>query len=169
MELFLVRHGPAVARNPARWPDDSGRPLSADGVRETRVAAKAFAEEVKAIDRIATSPFRRAVRTAEIWGEAFDPPMRAVEWSELSLGGDPVRILARVARDWKGASRGVLVGHEPELVEVIGLSLTGEAVPIARLSRAGTAALEFPRKVAPAAARLEWLVTRKQWMARFER
>ena len=152
----------------ARWPDDFGRPLSADGVRETRAAARAFAAEVEEIDRIATSPLRRAARTAEIWAEAFDPPVRVLELPELRLEGDPSAALARVAREWKGASCGVLVGHEPGLAEILGLALTGEARPVARLSRAGTAALEFPQKVAPGGARLKWLLTRKQWMAQRE-
>lgn len=168
MHLYLVRHGPATVRDPRRWQDDSGRPLSPEGARATRDAARAFAREARTVTHIASSPARRATRTAEIWAEELPGKLKVEVWPELDMERSAEEALRRVALTWRDGEGGVLVGHAPGLADLIGLSLTGEAIPLAHLSKAGACAIEFPRKVAPGAGRLEWLLTRKQWLARLK-
>ena len=166
MHLYVVRHGPATVRDPRRWNDDAGRPLSPEGARITRRAARAFAHDAGPIDHIASSPARRALRTAEIWAEELPGKLTVEVWPELDMDRSAEEVLRRVSLTWRSRSGGVVVGHAPGLAELIGLSLTCESVPVAHLSKAGACAIEFPRKVAPGNGRLTWLLTRKQWLAR---
>lgn len=162
IQLFLFRHGPAESRDPIKWPDDDARPLSADGVRQTRRAARGLAHLDLGIAQVISSPAHRARLTAEIVREALGD-QRALEiWPELAPERASAPALARANRIGKRADRVVLVGHEPMMSELVGLALTGEALSFVHFARAGAAALEFPRSVAPGAGELSWLLTRRQ-------
>jgi phosphohistidine phosphatase SixA len=67
MKIILFRHGPAGARDPSRWPDDAERPLTARGEKRTRLAAMGLRRVEKNIERLITSPLKRADRTARSW------------------------------------------------------------------------------------------------------
>jgi len=69
--------------------------------------------------------------------------------------------LARLAEEIPARSTVVLVGHEPQLGELVGLALTGDAVSLTRLGKAGAAAVAFPRAIRPGAATLDWRLDRK--------
>jgi phosphohistidine phosphatase len=165
MEAFLFRHGPAEDRDPQRWPADTDRPLSPEGVRATRRAARGFAAWVGRIDRIATSPFERADATAHILSRVYPRAVKVERWEELASGELAAPLLARVRGRPRSVERIALVGHEPTLGEFAGYALTGESVAFLRLSKAGAAGLGFPRALAPGAAQLLWVLTREQLTA----
>ncbi|MGI0070577.1 MAG: SixA phosphatase family protein [Thermoplasmata archaeon] len=160
--VVVFRHGPAESRDPARWPDDAERALSAEGLRETRRAARGLARALGRVSTLATSPARRARSTAEVLGAALDPSRRPTFWPELASGAPAAPLLPRLVRAAGPGRTVVLVGHAPMLSELVGLALTGDEVPIVRLTKAGAACLEFPRGVRAGAAELRWLLTRKQ-------
>ena len=162
MDLFLLRHGPAHARDGRRWPDDDARPLTADGVRSTRQATRGLARLVGHVDRLYSSPALRAHRTATLLAEVLEDGPEPVELEELAPAAPAALLLERIRRGHRVATRIVLVGHEPTLGELIGLALVGESVSVTRLAKAGAAALEFPRAAVPGGGRLDWLLTRKQ-------
>ncbi len=162
MELIVFRHGPSEERDPQRWPGDAERPLSAEGRRETKKAARGLASMVGHLDRIATSPFARAQGTARILSESFPRAVRVEVWEELSSGELAAPILARVREFPKRLGRIALVGHEPTLGEFAGFALTGEPVSFVRLTKAGAAAFTFARSIAPGGAELKWVLTREQ-------
>ncbi|MGA8302158.1 MAG: histidine phosphatase family protein [Thermoplasmata archaeon] len=160
--VVVFRHGPAEVRNPARWPDDGLRPLSAKGTQQTRRVARSLARLLGSVSCVASGPAVRARRTAEILGKQLDPPRRAVLWPELDMGTTAAPVFAPLRRVARTDRTTVLVGHEPTLAEFVGLALTGEGVSFARLTKGGAACLEFPRALRPGSARLLWLLTRKQ-------
>jgi phosphohistidine phosphatase len=165
MELLLVRHGPAAERDPRRWPDDRDRPLTPEGSRATKRAARALARLAEPLDRLVSSPAARARRTAEILREALDEPPELELAEELEPGRTAAELLAKLHPEARSRSRWAIVGHEPTLGELVGLCVVGEAVSPVRLSKGGAALLEFPRAMVPSGARLRWLLTRKQLMA----
>jgi phosphohistidine phosphatase len=161
MDIVIVRHGPAADRDPSRWPDDQLRPLTPEGIKSTRRAAKGLASLEPAVDKIITSPAARAYATAEIFQRVLDVSTAMESWTELEPDTAPGPILERLQR--LSRKRGVLlVGHEPTLGELLGLSVTGESVPIARFSKAGAAQISFPEEPRPGAAEIDWVLTRKQ-------
>jgi phosphohistidine phosphatase len=160
--VVAVRHGPAEVRDPARWPDDGLRPLSRKGTQQTRKVAAGLARLLEPVVVVASSPALRARRTADLLGQALDPPRRPAIWPELDVGTLAAPILTRLRRETGPNRTVVIVGHEPTLAEFVGLALTGEGVAVVRLTKGGAACLEFPSAVRPGAARLLWLLTRKQ-------
>ncbi len=164
MELYAFRHGPSEERDPRRWPGDTARPLTREGVRATRRAARGLARFSGPIDRIATSPLERAKASAHLLADAFDRPPRIELWPELASGGLAGPIFDRLVRASE-VRRLAIVGHEPTLGAFLGLAITGEPVALGRLSKAGAAAIRFPNAVAPGAAHLDWVATRKQLAA----
>jgi phosphohistidine phosphatase len=164
VELVILRHGPAADRSPRKWPNDDDRPLTPDGIRETRRAARGLAALAGEVDRFYSSPAERARRTAEIAHEEWDDPPKLELLEALEPGAPAQPVLAHLNRTAKADGRYLVVGHEPTLGELIGLATTGEAVSLVRLSKSGAASLSFPRQVVPSGATLEWLLTRKQLM-----
>jgi phosphohistidine phosphatase len=162
MRLVLFRHGPAEDQDPKRWPDDEERPLTRDGFGETRRAAQGLVRIVGTPEHLITSPAVRAYATAELLRRTLDDPPKLTPWKELAPGAAAAPVLDRVRRSTKLRESAILIGHEPTLGELGGLSLMGEAISLVRLARAGALCLEFSQSVTPGGARLEWLLTRKQ-------
>ena len=69
MELYLVRHAIAGHADHARWPDDTQRPLTEEGIARFQPAARGLARIVPTVERVLSSPWVRAWQTAEILQE----------------------------------------------------------------------------------------------------
>lgn len=154
MEIIFLRHAPAGERED--WAKtgrpDSERPLTPEGLKRAREAAKGLAKLVEAADLVATSPWVRARQTAEIAAKAFGAPL--VETNFLL----PHRSPASLAGWLSGldGERVILVGHEPHLSKVIGWLMTGNAArTIVGLKKSQALLLET-KKAAPASAVLSW-------------
>ncbi|MCI4372932.1 MAG: histidine phosphatase family protein [Thermoplasmata archaeon] len=162
VRVIVVRHGPAALRDPARWPNDAVRPLTPKGAEQTRTAAKGLTRFLGGRVRLASSPAVRCRVTAEFLRTALDPTPRLDFWEELAPGALSPPIFDRLEAAGRSGQEIVLVGHEPTLAEFVGLALTGEGTPFARLGKPSAACLDFHAAVRPGAARLRWLLTRKQ-------
>jgi phosphohistidine phosphatase len=162
VRVVVVRHGPAALRDPGRWPDDALRPLTPKGAVQTRTAVKGLTRVLGRRNRLASSPAVRCRVTAELLRTAIDPAPRLDFWAELAPGALAPPIFERLRAAARSGQDVVIVGHEPTLAEFVGLALTGEGTPFARLGKPSALCLEFPATVRPGAARLRWLLTRKQ-------
>ena len=162
VRLIILRHGPAAERDPARWPDDSKRPLTPEGAVATRKAAKGLVRYIGHVDRIVTSDAVRCRVTAEIVRTALEQPPYLEAWKELGPGLLAPPIFARLARTIRSNQKVLLVGHEPTLAEFLGVALVGEGTPFVRLGKGAAACVDFPRGIRPGAGVLRWLATRKQ-------
>ncbi len=126
-ELYLIRHGIAEARSDA-WPDDSKRPLTADGMTRVRKQARGLARLGVSFDVILTSPFVRTRQTAEIVADAFEPRPHLMPTDALTPDGTYAMVLADLAKHARRA-RVALVGHEPGIGE-LAARLIGARHPI---------------------------------------
>jgi phosphohistidine phosphatase SixA len=120
---------------------------------------------VAPVGRIATSPADRALATAELLHEVLEADAQPEVWEELASGRLAAPIFERLRVSSETGETVVLVGHDPTLVEFVGLALAGEGIALVRLGKAGAALLEFPASLGPGAGRLLWLLTRKQLSA----
>jgi phosphohistidine phosphatase len=155
-DLYLVRHAIAEDRDPARWPDDSLRPLTDAGIERFRRAARGLRTVVPAVERVLSSPFTRAWHTAELLREEADwpEPEPAVE---LAAGKDPAEAQALVGGQRDVASV-ALVGHEPHLSSLASLLATGDASALRiELKKGGVIALASDA----ATTDVRWVVTPK--------
>jgi phosphohistidine phosphatase len=134
MKLYFVRHGVAVEAD--AWNgDDASRPLTDDGKKSMEREAKALAKIDLQIDRVLTSPFKRAKQTAKIVAKRLNVPL--VEDERLASGFDAAK-LEEIVRDNDGAPSLLLVGHEPDFSEVV-CDLTGARI---NLKKGGIACVE---------------------------
>jgi phosphohistidine phosphatase len=150
MELYFLRHGPAGARE--AWDgDDADRPLTDRGRELTRRVATRLAATGLTLDVVVTSPYVRALQTAEIAAEALGSA--APETDELLRPGFDLRGLAAILQRHAGVQRLMLVGHEGDFSSAIG-QLVGSADLVLRKS--GVAMVELPDPAVPRGT-LRWL------------
>lgn len=129
MDLFLVRHGPAVPRRAGRA--DATRALTPAGRALLRAHTLPHLRVAAAdCDRLLHSPWRRAAETATVLAEL------------CPHAPEPLEALARAPRlemgkDCAGA-RVILVGHQPWLTELAALLCFGG-------DAAAAAALRLPK------------------------
>ncbi len=159
MDLYLVRHAIAEPRDGARWPDDSLRPLSAEGAELFRLAARGLNRIGVQVEAVLASSYARAWRTAEILSEkaAWPSPSAA---TELEPSSSPSAALELIGA--RTESMLALVGHEPGLSELASLALTGDAHGAAiEVKKGGVVCLRF--RGAPGAGRalLRWSASPK--------
>jgi phosphohistidine phosphatase len=165
MDLYLIRHAIAEDQSPGRWPDDSDRPLTEEGERRFRKAARGLARLGPPVDAVLASAFTRAWRTAELLAEeaGWPLPERCPELEAGRSALDAVRALKRLP----GPNAVAMVGHEPQLGELASLLLTGSAHAAAiQMKKGGAAWLLLDDGPRPAAALLGWLLTPKvlRWL-----
>jgi phosphohistidine phosphatase len=159
MEVLLVRHAIAAERDPSRWPDDRDRPLTEQGEERFRRAAKGLARIAPEVDRVFSSPFVRAWRTAELLREQIGWP-EPEPWSQLEPDRPPSQAglsLAPLAE----VPRVALVGHEPNLSDVASYLLVGDGPRGAdiEMKKGGVACLATDGVPGARRAWLRWLAT----------
>jgi len=159
VQLHFLRH--AHAGDPAKWrgPDDL-RPLSAKGRQQAESLGRHLDALGLRFDLLLSSPLVRARQTAELVAERLG---LAVEIDERLAGGLSHAALAALLRDHGQPARPILVGHDPDMSELV-TTLAGAAdIPMRKGAFAridigpslepGTGVLVFlipPELVAPA-------------------
>lgn len=137
--LYLFRHGLAVPPGTQGIADDD-RPLTSKGERRVRQVARSLKRLGLKPEVIVSSPLPRARKTAEIAAGVLDLAYRLEEADVLRPSSMPEDI-----RDWlagRAESRLMLVGHNPNLSELLTLLTTGVSTPpLVEIRKAGVAAL----------------------------
>jgi phosphohistidine phosphatase len=115
-QIFLIRHGVAEERGEA-WPDDTKRPLTADGMSRMKKTARGLSRLGITFDLILSSPLVRARQTAEIVaaGVGGHPPI--VNTDALAPGSDYAAVVSALDKHSRKAHI-ALVGHEPGMGEL---------------------------------------------------
>jgi len=137
MRLLIVRHAIAVDHGTPGFSDDE-RPLTPEGEKKFKKAARGLARLTSRPDAILSSPLPRAFRTAEIaaaaWGKV-PPPLKT-----QALVGGSFEDLVEALRPYGPDSTVALFGHEPHLSELLA-RLLGSGAPFRLAFRKGGAAL----------------------------
>lgn len=126
LELLILRHAIAYPRDAKRWPEDSERPLTAEGVHRARRAATGLKRIAPRPDLVLTSPLVRARDTATVFAQVARWP-KALECEALTPGRDPEETLEALRRQSAKAGCVAVVGHQPHLGRLLALCLRGEA------------------------------------------
>lgn len=156
MKLYIVRHAVARERDTDRWPDDSKRPLTPEGEEQFRRAARGLLRVVPEVGALLSSPFVRAWRTAQILEQGgWTEPLPCEELKPDCPPHEVLNALGRYA-DVKSAA---LVGHRPQLHELVSYLLTGHAESArVRIKKGGAVCFSFDGPPEPGAGHLEWLI-----------
>jgi phosphohistidine phosphatase len=160
MLLYIVRHGIAIDREDPKSPSDPERYLTAEGVRKTREVACGFAALKISPDVFISSPYVRAMQTAEIFAEEAKFSKSKIRQTDLLLpGADAAAFFRELQRTSRSEASAICFGHAPHLDELIAFAL-GSKKDLTQLKKAGTACLELTR-ISPPAGVLAWLSTPK--------
>jgi phosphohistidine phosphatase len=136
MQLFVIRH--AIAEDAAPGQSDDSRELTPDGARKLKQVAKGLRELGWRFERVLTSPWQRATRTAELLASLCEADPLATELLCQRPSGELLELIAR------SSGPTAVVGHEPWLGELVswlafGDSRHGEAL---ELKKGGVVQLE---------------------------
>ena len=115
MFLYIARHAWAGEHGDPRWPDDSLRELTPDGIERYAKVVQALADRGFEPDRIATSPYTRCRQTAEIIAKhtAGKPKIDELEALEPGSEIEPLFEWSREHSD--DAANSCWVGHSPDV------------------------------------------------------
>lgn len=162
MQLLLVRHAIAMDRvqfknrKSSQKKSDDLRPLTAYGIGRMKKNAKVLKKLVGVPDLIITSPLKRAVQTANILQDTFDKisfEMNEILRPEVA----PKEVYSWLNKHVLKKNRLIcLIGHEPNLSQLVGRITTGQVLSQIRLKKGGACLLNC------ATSQIEWLVTPDQ-------
>lgn len=123
MRILLLRHADAGDHDPARWPDDTLRPMTDKGARRERRVARRLRRRGLAPTLLLASPWLRAWQTALVVAEHARTPA-PVACPALAAPPD-LRSLGRAIGPQPPEAILGLVGHEPWMSQLAALLLTG--------------------------------------------
>lgn len=158
MFIYIARHAWAGERGDPRWPDDSLRPLTVDGVERYVRVVQALADRGFAPERIVTSPYTRCRQTAEIIAAHVAGGPTLEELAALEPDSDLDDLI-----EWTNGQKGVdvcWVGHSPD-VEWLAAALIGTGPSRLRFAKGAIAAIYFEGAAAADLGELYWLTSAK--------
>ena len=163
MNLYLMRHGIAVAADDPGVTHDSERALTGKGVKRMRRAARGLRLLKIPFDAILTSPVLRARQSADIVAAALGMEARLEEISGLAPESTVQHLLFGLTR-YQDRKHLLLVGHEPLLSRTIASLLCGNAekgieIPVRKGS---LCRIELDAVSPPGPGILHWFLTPKQ-------
>jgi len=158
MKIYLVRHGIAVEREDPKCPADPKRYLTPEGIKKTRAAMRGLKTLVSKPAAMITSPYLRAVQTAEIAADELGYPADKIRQSDALLpGAAPSQLLRELVK--LSAEEVMCFGHAPHLDLFIAHCLGGRSA-VTALKKAGAACIEM-EKLSPGSGILDWVFTSK--------
>lgn len=124
-----MRHGLALSALESGPRGDAGRKLSQDGKAQISASSKRLRELGFSPAVVISSPYLRAVETADITAEYFPGARRAVEPALVSA--DPLSDILNAITAAAAGERSVLVvGHQPTLGCLCSLLLGADSLPL---------------------------------------
>jgi phosphohistidine phosphatase len=155
--VMLLRHAIAEDAGPSRRDED--RRLTGEGRRKMREVAAAVAALELPVGAILTSPLRRARETAEILAEVLRREDEVEVCDALAPGVDADKVFAALGTH-RAASGIVLVGHEPDMGELLSTLLAGtRGLVRTTFKKAGLAGVTVAELPPRSAGVLEFLLT----------
>ena len=134
MDIYFLRHAPAVQRGIAQFPNDD-RPLTEQGIRKMKKGARGLRTLLPLVDVVCSSPLVRALDTAKIAAEAlgFSGPIQ--QCPQLLPDAGFVDFLSMV-KEHSLSETLLVVGHEPNMGRMIS-SLLGTSRVMIELRKGG--------------------------------
>ena len=155
MELYVLRHAIAQEGGPGR--PDSERALTSEGREKLRAVLKRAREAGMAPSLILTSPYVRAVQTAEEAAAVLAFQGRIEHLRALEPDGSPDGVWEEI-RARKNEPAILLSGHEPLLSAVVALLLGAPSLQV-DMKKAALVRLDCDRFGAQPRGALKWMLT----------
>jgi phosphohistidine phosphatase len=161
MNLYLLRHADAVSLGEQGIKTDEERPLTERGVLQAEQLAEGLTRLGAAVDKVLTSPLRRALQTAEVLCRKLKRPgLEPTTCNQLSPGQSTKKLAKLLLRS--DAENMILVGHEPDLSRHTAW-LMGSKEARLEFSKGAMAHVSCDAIPHKGAGTLLWLIT-PQWL-----
>jgi phosphohistidine phosphatase len=157
MEIYLLRHGIAED-GPAGQPDPE-RALTQDGRKKLRTVLRVAASAGVEPSLILTSPYKRALQTAQMAGEILGYKGELLRTKALEPNIAPRSVWDEI-RVHKDEARIVLVGHEPLFSRLTAYLLGAPELQV-DFKKGAIACVEVERFPAEPHGVLRWVLTPK--------
>lgn len=155
MKLLLIRHAEAHLMGEAGSTTDFDRPLTELGHGQAEALARVLAERAILPDLVLTSPYLRAVQTAQPIAARLTPNKPPVIHDLLRL--EELRE-KKLVSSLPGTGLIALVGHQPDLGQLAGW-LLGAGRETINFEKAAAALFACGSTIRKGRAELRWLVT----------
>jgi phosphohistidine phosphatase len=162
VDIYILRHGRAEKRAPSVRGDE-GRALTGQGRTEILGVAEFLASRDVVFGCIATSPYTRAMETAQIVAKALGKRGLVVQWDELTPGASIEALESRISGRPEEESI-LIIGHEPILGQFTGYMITGGSKAAIAFGKGGLGKIRNAR-LDPVSGELQWLLTVRQIMS----
>jgi phosphohistidine phosphatase len=157
MDIYILRHGIAEDSQPGQ--PDSERALTPEGKKKLRAVLRTASVAGVAPTLILTSPYKRAVQTAQLAAEILNYKGDLLRTKVLEPGSRPQAVWEEI-RVHKDERAILLSGHEP-LFSTLTAYLLGSPDMAIDFKKGAIAALEIDRFGPDPQAILKWLLTPK--------
>jgi phosphohistidine phosphatase len=157
MEIYILRHG--VADEPQIGQPDSERGLTSDGRKKLRNVLRTAAAAGVDPSLILTSPYKRALQTAQIAAEILEYKGELLRTGALEPNSAPKAVWEEI-RAHKDQPRILLAGHEP-LFGRLAAYLLGSPNLQVDFKKGAILCVEIERFPAEPHGVLRWMLTSK--------
>jgi phosphohistidine phosphatase len=157
MDIYLLRHG--IAEDGRAGQPDSDRVLTAEGKKKLRGVLRSAAAAGVRPSLILTSPYKRALQTAELAAQILEYGGELVRTRALEPGSKAQAAWDEI-RPHKGEQQLLLSGHEP-LFSALTAYLLGAPGMQIDFKKGGLVCLEIDRFVSVPTGVLKWYLTPK--------
>lgn len=159
MQVHLLRHG--TAEDMKSGGSDAERKLTAAGREEVRAAAECARRARVAPTLILSSPYVRAVETAEIVAEVLGYGGRIVQTDVLVPSASPQRVWNEI-RSRKDEMQILVAGYEPLLSQLVSYLLGTPALQI-EMRKATLVRIDLDRSAHDPRGILKWMAPPDLW------
>ena len=157
MDIYILRHG--IAEDAPEGQPDSERALTAEGKKKLRNVLRAAAGAGVRPSLILTSPYRRAIQSAQLAAEVLEYPGELVRTPALEPGASPGAAWDEI-RTYRDEPRILLSGHEPLFSALTAHLLNCPTLHI-DFKKGGLACVEVDRMGAAPNGVLKWYLVPK--------
>jgi phosphohistidine phosphatase len=157
MELYLLRHG--IAEDHAATGRDPDRALTEEGRNKLRRVMKRAAVAGVSPSLIISSPYKRAVETAEIAASELDYKGKILRVGSLTPDSSPPSVWSEI-REHRDEASILLAGHEPLFSATVAF-LLGSTHQMVDFRKAALMRIDIQSFGSSPQGVLQWMLTPK--------
>jgi len=128
--LHFLRHAQAEPLDPGKHQHDRERSLTSEGRQKMQLAARGFLKSGVKFEKILSSPYPRAVETAQIVSDIFSYSGEITLSEHLTPEALYHKFRKDFLTDWSALESVLIVTHQPFVSECISVLLTGRDDPL---------------------------------------